>query len=642
MANIMNMKRIQNRVSRNGFDLSTKRNFTAKVGELLPVLCQEVLPGDKFQIDLKAMTRTVPINTAAFARIREYYDFFYVPYNLLWNKANTVLSKMDYNTQHAVSIVRDENGPLEGELPYTDMKTIYDYLNGFRDSSTNEYVKNNYFGFDRCTLSLKLLEYLGYGTFYQGFEGDGPYLANPVMPPYNMQVNVLPLLAYQKIYSDFYRDEQWEKPDPTTFNCDYISGNTSGSNTNEFPVQLSTDDDFYTNYNLFDLRYCNWPKDLYHGLLPAAQYGDEAMVPLAPIGNIDGDLALLGVNKKWNSVDGMQLSAPIGIKNDENVSNPIVQSSIYNSGGTIERQLLTFDKDKNYQIVAVNPENFPSTVGGLSILALRQYEFLQKWKEIAQSGDQNYKDMTKRIWNVDVSEHLAERVRYLGGVSSSIDINEVVNTNITGENAADIAGKGVGVQNGKISFESDGQYGFIVCIYHALPLADYTCSYTNPSVLRVNAEDFANPVFDKVGMEQVTSVSIYNENPDAGRPLPDPQTPFSMGYAPRYIDYKTGIDLTFGGFKFGNLRSWVVQYGKMEIMDALSLGESISVSGDIPNPSEGVDNVLNYTFFKINPKLLDSIMSVQADSTVLTDQLLVSSFFDIKEVRNLDVDGLPY
>lgn len=639
MANIMDMKRIQNRVSRNGFDLSTKRNFTAKVGELLPVLCQEVLPGDKFQIDLKAMTRTVPINTAAFARIREYYDFFYVPYNLLWNKANTVLSRMDYNTQHAASISHDDNGPLDGELPYTDMQTIYNYLNGFRDSSTNEYVKNNYFGFDRCSLSLKLLEYLGYGSFYQGFSGDGPYLANPIMPPYNMQVNVLPLLAYQKIYSDFYRDEQWEKPDPTTFNCDYISGNNRGSQTTEFPISLSTDDDFYTNYNLFDLRYCNWPKDLYHGLLPAAQYGEEAMVPLTISGGND-DLYLYGV--QGNATDAMTLSG-ITLRNS-GAGGGTTYDQLYTTEGAspINQVSLLAMKKAFAPASMVSANQFASAGSGIGILALRQFEFLQKWKEIAQSGDQNYKDMTKRIWNVDVSEHLAERVRYLGGVSSSIDINEVVNTNITGENAADIAGKGVGVQNGNISFDSDGQYGFIMCIYHALPLADYTCSYTNPSFLRVNAEDFANPVFDKVGMEQVTSVSIYNENPAAGRPLPDPQTPFAMGYAPRYIDYKTGVDLTFGGFKFGNLRSWVVQYGRDQIMDALNVKDSVSVAGDVPNPSEGADNILNYTFFKINPKLLDSIMSVQADSTVVTDQLLISSFFDIKAVRNLDVDGLPY
>lgn len=76
MANIMSLKTLRNKPSRNGFDLSFKKNFTAKVGELLPVMCKEVLPGDSFKINLKAFTRTQPINTAAYARMKEYYDFF--------------------------------------------------------------------------------------------------------------------------------------------------------------------------------------------------------------------------------------------------------------------------------------------------------------------------------------------------------------------------------------------------------------------------------------------------------------------------------------------------------------------------------------------------------------------------------------
>ena len=89
----MSLKSLRNKTSRNGFDLSSKRNFTAKPGELLPVKCWEVLPGDKWSIDLKSFTRTQPLNTAAFARMREYYDFYFVPYNLLWNRLILCLHK---------------------------------------------------------------------------------------------------------------------------------------------------------------------------------------------------------------------------------------------------------------------------------------------------------------------------------------------------------------------------------------------------------------------------------------------------------------------------------------------------------------------------------------------------------------------
>ena len=128
MANIMSLKTIRNKPSRNGFDLSFKKNFTAKAGELLPVMVKEVLPGDTFKINLKAFTRTQPVNTAAFARIREYYDFFFVPYDLLWNKSNTVLTQMYDNPQHAVSIDPTQNFVLNGEMPYTASSEIAQYL----------------------------------------------------------------------------------------------------------------------------------------------------------------------------------------------------------------------------------------------------------------------------------------------------------------------------------------------------------------------------------------------------------------------------------------------------------------------------------------------------------------------------------
>ena len=79
MANIMSLKNVRNKASRNGFDLSRRTCFTSKVGELLPVWWQYVLPGDSFEIDLSSFTRTQPVNTASFGRIMEYYDFFFAP-----------------------------------------------------------------------------------------------------------------------------------------------------------------------------------------------------------------------------------------------------------------------------------------------------------------------------------------------------------------------------------------------------------------------------------------------------------------------------------------------------------------------------------------------------------------------------------
>lgn len=577
MANIMSLKSIRNKPSRNGFDLSFKKNFTAKAGELLPVMVKEVLPGDTFKVNLKAFTRTQPVNTAAFARIREYYDFFFVPYDLLWNKSNTVLTQMYDNPQHAVSIDPTKNFVLSGEMPYTTVQSIADYI--YSIEHNNSSYKSNYFGYSRASGSVKLLEYLGYGN-YETYLAD-PWSSAPLMSDLNQ--NLFGLLAYQKIYSDFYRDSQWERISPSTFNVDYMDG------SNMYVTNFYNNSSFIQGYNFFDLRYCNWQKDLFHGVLPHQQYGETSVASITP--NVTGKLTL------------------------SNFST--VGTSPATASGTATKNLPAFD-----------------TVGDLSILVLRQAEFLQKWKEITQSGNKDYKDQLEKHWGVSVGDGFSELCTYLGGVSSSIDINEVVNTNITGSAAADIAGKGVGVSNGEINFNSNGRYGLIMCIYHCLPLLDYTTDMLDPAFLKVNSTDYAIPEFDRVGMQSMPLVQLMNPLQSLAN-----GSGLVLGYVPRYIDYKTSVDQSVGGFK-RTLNSWVISYGNSSVVDQVSL------PNDAPpvEPSEPVPSVtpMNFTFFKVNPNCLNPIFAVEANSDMSTDQFLCSSFFDIKSVRNLDTDGLPY
>lgn len=578
MANIMSLKSIRNKPSRNGFDLSFKKNFTAKAGELLPVMVKEVLPGDTFKINLKAFTRTQPVNTAAFARIREYYDFFFVPYDLLWNKSNTVLTQMYDNPQHAVSIDPTKNFVLSGEMPYMTSESIASYINALSTASALVNYKSNYFGYDRPKSSVKLLEYLGYGN-YESFLADDWNTA-PLMA--NVNQNVFGLLAYQKIYSDYYRDSQWERISPSTFNVDYLDGSSMN-------LDNTYSTEFYQNYNFFDLRYCNWQKDLFHGVLPHQQYGGTAVASITP--NVTGKLTL------------------------SNFST--IGSSPTTASGMATKNLPAFD-----------------TVGDLSILVLRQAEFLQKWKEITQSGNKDYKDQLEKHWGVSVGDGFSELCTYLGGVSSSIDINEVVNTNITGSAAADIAGKGVGVSNGEINFNSSGRYGLIMCIYHCLPLLDYTTDMLDPAFLKVNSTDYAIPEFDRVGMQSMPLLQLMNPLRSMAN-----ASGLVLGYVPRYIDYKTSVDQSVGGFK-RTLNSWVISYDNASVVDQVAL------PNDAPpvEPSEPVPSVapMNFTFFKVNPNCLNPIFAVEANSDMSTDQFLCSSFFDIKSVRNLDVDGLLY
>lgn len=610
MANIMSLKNVRNKASRNGFDLSRRTCFTAKVGELLPVWWKYVLPGDSFQIDLKSFTRTQPVNTASFGRLREYYDFFFVPLDLLWNKSHTVLTQMYDNNQHATGL--QSSAKLTENLPsFSSISDMNAYLANVKASAQ----KSNMFGYDRASLSAKLLSYLGYGQLHT--DGDALKTSDGSYPV----VSLYPLLAYQKIYADFFRYTQWESPNPSTFNVDWMTGN--GDTT--LKSASFTD---YTGNTMFDLRYCNYQKDLYHGLMPNAQFGETAAVPIGGAGSLSlekGD-ALTAI---YGLTTGQIPRTTSGAVTDTNLNGLRVPAG-NNWTGVDATSIATTSvlKDKFVKDVSFSGGQ---TSSSLSILALRQAEALQRWKEVAQAAEEDYKQQIQAHWNVNVSDLLSGQCRYLGGHNTNVNINEVVNTNLVNGDAsqpADIAGKGVGSLNGQISFNSQGEYGVIMCIYHALPLLDYITSGTDSSLLDVTSTAFPIPEMDSIGMELLPFNSLTNGMNPAGAAK-------FLGYAPRYIKWKTDYDRCVGGFST-KMQSWILPYTDDSLMMTLLK------SPDEGNPNVPDDTLFSYPFFKVNPAIVDPMFAVEADSSVDTDPLLTQAFFQCYVTRNLDTNGLPY
>lgn len=113
------------------------------------------MPGDKFTLKRQHFTRTQPVNTSAYTRIREYYDWFWVPLHLLWRNAPEVISQMQSNVQHAGS--ETSSLALGNFLPTISVENLNAAVSRLSD-------KKNYFGFDRADLSYKLLQYLCYGN----------------------------------------------------------------------------------------------------------------------------------------------------------------------------------------------------------------------------------------------------------------------------------------------------------------------------------------------------------------------------------------------------------------------------------------------------------------------------------------------
>lgn len=69
---------------RNVFDLSFNNNFTTKFGQLTPVLCKEVIPGDSFKIETAAGLRLMPMAFPVQTPMKAYVHYFYVRNRALW------------------------------------------------------------------------------------------------------------------------------------------------------------------------------------------------------------------------------------------------------------------------------------------------------------------------------------------------------------------------------------------------------------------------------------------------------------------------------------------------------------------------------------------------------------------------------
>ena len=613
MASYTGMSNLQNHPHRSGFDIGRKNAFTAKVGELLPVYWDISMPGDKYKFNVEYFTRTQPVETSAYTRLREYFDFYAVPLRLLWKSAPSVLTQMqDINQIQALSLT--QNLSLGTYLPSLSLSALSGslyYLAGNTSNPGQSKALTNCFGFFRSDLCYKLLSYLGYGNFIKDKTpsrwwstsltagSSGNYTQQYIQ---NNYVNLFPLLAYQKIYQDFFRWSQWENSNPSSYNVDYFTGVT--------PSLVSTlptlDSAYWKSDTMFDLKYCNWNKDMLMGVLPNSQFGDVAVLDISNSGASD---VVIGPNAHKSKVG--------------------VASAITSNSAPVPFFALQASASNTVPASSTLRVDLSSLQSQFSVLALRQAEALQRWKEISQSGDSDYREQIRKHFGVNLPQALSNMCTYIGGISRNLDISEVVNNNLAAEgDTAVIAGKGVGAGNGSFTYTTD-EHCVVMCIYHAVPLLDYTITGQDGQLLVTDAESLPIPEFDNIGMEVLPMTQIFNS------PKASIVNLFNAGYNPRYFNWKTKLDVINGAFTT-TLKSWVSPVTESLLSGWFGFGYN---EGDV-NKTNKV--VLNYKFFKVNPSVLDPIFGVNADSTWDTDQLLVNSYIGCYVARNLSRDGVPY
>ena len=593
---LFSLKDIRNHPRRSAFDLSSKVAFSAKSGELLPIKWYFTMPGDKFTLKRQHFTRTQPVNTSAYTRIREYFDWFWVPLHLLWRNAPEIISQMQSNVQHSGSETSALSlGNYLPTITNAQLQLACDRLSG----------KANYFGYDRADLAYKLIQYLRIGntnansTKNYGTSVPKSDTSYSQLNRFNLNLSIFPFLAYKKFCQDYFRYSQWQNSSPYLWNIDYYTG-THQQLFSSFPAAGST---YWTGNTMFDLEYCNWNKDMFMGVLPDTQFGDVATIGTGGLKSQE-----LYVEAKFSSSES---------------SRTYLGSKITPDGTEFSINAGPSASASNPLVVAM-----PSVAASFDVLALRRGEALQRWKEISLNVPQNYRAQIKAHFGVDVGENMSGMSTYVGGDSSSLDISEVVNTNLQSgdsQSEAVIAGKGVGSSQGYEKFEAR-DWGVLMCIYHSVPLLDYVISAPDPQFFVTQNTDLPIPELDSIGMQSIP-ISMYS-NGDNELVTGFSSSDYTMGYLPRYYNWKTSYDYVLGSFTTTE-KEWVAPITSAiwkKMLSTISTGSSS----------------ITYNIFKVNPSVLDSIFQVNADSTWDTDHFLINCAFDIKVVRNLDYSGMPY
>lgn len=202
---------------RNSFSLPHDNKLSFNMGDLVPILCQPVVPGDTWNLQASTMIRFSPMLAPIMDRVNVFTYFWFVPYRLVWDEFESFITGGKDGTANPV-LPRFRISSLDGLWQYFKVGSLADYL---------------------------------------GF----PILNSAPASGKTFEISSLPFRAYQLVYNEYVRDQNLQ----SEVTIPFTSGVESGSNY----------------VNLLTLRKKCWEKDYFTSALPWAQRGAPVTLPLA-------------------------------------------------------------------------------------------------------------------------------------------------------------------------------------------------------------------------------------------------------------------------------------------------------------------------------------------------------------------------
>ncbi len=436
-----------NDVGRSVFNLSHFKRFTCDMGQLIPVLFLECVPGDTMKIGCEAVTRFQPMVAPILDSIDMYVHYFFVPTRLLMDNEKdweTFLTGGKDGTDDSISL------PLY-ECHYANGSGSVDPHNPF--SNGIPYAK------------YSLWDYFGFPV------GDGQFVgkvrdANHVLG--------FPQRAYNLCFNEFYRDENL---------------------VDEVAPTNST------------VLYRAWKKDYFTSSLPWQQRGISPALPISgtlPV-NFNGRFVFNGIQFGSPSAETPSAYGTMkGVKRSDSDFDVRLDSAFSSASG--EASVFRMDADSLDGTATVNIKDATT----FDVAVLREAFQIQRWLELNARAGVRYTEFLKAHFGLAPRDEVLQRPEYLGGTKSEIVVSEVLQTSATTEGSpqGNLAGHGLGAMSDFICSYTAKEFGYIIGIASWMPKPSYQQG-VNRMFTRRTKYDFYFPEFSHLSEQSVTKGEIY-------------------------------------------------------------------------------------------------------------------------------------